>query len=685
MSKKIEDKSLLALKNEIQMAIAYNQKELQPIIDECLSRYTGNYVPDFASNWDIVVNEIYPVVQNYMPSIFFRTPRAILKPKQKTYIARRRDPVTGKMEDVVLNSQKSAEIQEAVLNYSVTEEMDYKKQVRSVLLNSLVLPFGVLWHGYKGNFGMTEERSYYIKDDSVFVKNIFPTEFIYDPSVSIFNIDEARWVGRVINVPIQDLFEDDKLDIDKKRIKGFTGYGNKVGVAINPLTGMRLNPLKVAADTSRPTTLINFATKDFEKAIESKFVQVYEIFLRPTKKQAREGDNGTILLLTDEQDKPLRISDWTIKAEGFPAKILYFNEVPNAKIPMADIDSYKQIADQKNVIFNLQLRNAQENSKVWVGLAKQGADEEDIEMVRQGQNTIVTFDTEDVRNRMFVSSPGGTASSELYIIDQRIQKNLEDKSGITDLRRGFLQSGEESATSVRIREAGGAVRIAYRQDIMADFLIDSFKYINKLNRQFKSVEDAVRIVGTLDVDWVDNISKEDLQADVDVDINVFSMLPENPERELRSLNTVLALMIQGLTMPEIRQKILEEGNTMNLSPLIEQILLRIKVKHPEIFRRIKPEESMGFVSVQQLQQARQNVQASLTGQQPPFPPQASDDHKAKLEVYTSTMGLLQALGQTSDQLEQLIRIHTLLLQQISEKQSSPGQVVSLKKPTMEVV
>jgi len=685
MATKLKPEELVALKNEVQMSLAFNEKELKPVINECIARYTGSYVPDFSQNWDILVNEIYPIIQNYLPSIFFRTPRAILKPKQKTYIAKRRDPVTGKMVERILDSQKSAKTQEAILNYSVTEEMDYKKQVRSTLLNALVLPYGVLWHGYKGNFGMTEERSYFIQDDKVFVKDLFPMEFIYDPSVSINNIDEARWVGRVIDIHIQDLFEDDKLDVDKKQVKGFIGYGNKIGGRINPVTGMRLSPQRTASDTSTPSSLIDFSDKSFKNSVESKFVKVYEIFLRPTKKQAREGDKGTILLLTDEQDKPLRISNWTIKAEGFPAKILCFNPIPNSKLPMADIDCYKQIADQKNVIFNLQLRNAQENSKVWVGLAKQGADEEDIEMVRQGQNTIVLFDAEDVRNRMFVSSPGGTASSELYIIDQRIQKNIEDKSGITDLRRGFLQSGEESATSVRVREAGGAVRIAYRQDIMADFLITSFKYTNKLNRQFKSVKDAVRIVGNLDVDWVDNISEEQLQADVDVDINVFSMLPENPERELRSLNTVLALMIQGLTMPTVRQKILQEGNTMNLSPLIEQILLRIKVKDPDIFRRIKPEETMGFVSVQQLQQAQQNVAASVSGQEIPFPPQPNDDHRVKLEVYNSTLQLIQAMGQTSDRLEQLIQIHAMLLQQIEDKQSSPGQMIKLNKPTMETV
>ena len=685
---KIDDKRLDALRAEIEMSKAFNEKELLPILDECLSRYTGMYVPPFAVNWDIVVNEIYPVVQNYLPSIFFRTPRALLKPKQKTYIAKRRDPVSGEMQEIQMDSAKSAHTQESILNYSVQEEMDYKNETRKVLLDALVYPYGIMWHGYKGEFGMTEEQSLFIKDKSVFVKRIGGMRFIHDPAVTLANIDEGKWVGRIIDVPLQDLIEDDKLDVDKKLVKGFNGYGNSIGGKSNKITGKRLSAIDLngGSDESSPSkSLISFTDSEFQKSNEAKFVQVCEVFLRPAKKELREGKNGYILLLTDEQDKPLRVNNWTIKAEGFPCKLLYFNEIPDSLLPMADIDAYKQIADQKNVIFNIQLRNAQENSKVWIGLAKDGADEEDIEAVRLGENTIVRFETDDVRKRMMVASPGGTASSELYIIDQRIQKNLEDKSGISDLRRGFLQSGEESATSVQIREAGSAVRIAYRQDLMADFLKSSFKYINQLNRQFKSVKDAVRIVGTLDIDWTDNISKEELQADVDVDINVFSMLPENPEREVRNLNTILALLCQAITTPAINTKIQQEGKTINLSPLIESILQRLKIKEPDLFRNIKPEESMGFVSAQQLVQAQQNVQAAVAGKQIPFPPTIQDDHKAKLEVYGSTLQLINQMGQTSDVLEQLIKVQTLLLQQLQEKQTNPGQLVKLSKPTLQTL
>ena len=163
------------------------------------------------------------------------------------------------------------------------------------------------------------------------------------------------------------------------------------------------------------------------------------------------------------------------------------------------------------------------------------------------------------------------------------------------------------------------------------------------------------------------------------------MLPENPETELRELNNLLVLMFEGLRDPVISQKIAQEGKTINISPVIEQILMRMKIRNPDIFRNIRPEESQGFVSVQQIREAKDNVNAALTGAQIPFPPKPTDDHVAKLEVYSSIKSLLDQAGQISDALNQLIQVQMALLQEIQEKQDRVGSQVKLKPPQMKVL
>ena len=158
MAKQPTKERLTALWGEIQMAEKFNEEEIKPIGMEAIKRYTGDILPKFAGDWDIALNEVYPIIQNNLPSIFFRNPRAFLKPRNKTYIAKKRDPVTGDMVEVEIDSSKSAKTQESILNYQISE-IKYKEENRRVLLYALLFPHGVLWHGYKGDIGMTEENS----------------------------------------------------------------------------------------------------------------------------------------------------------------------------------------------------------------------------------------------------------------------------------------------------------------------------------------------------------------------------------------------------------------------------------------------------------------------------------------------------------------------------------------------
>jgi hypothetical protein len=221
---------------------------------------------------------------------------------------------------------------------------------------------------------------------------------------------------------------------------------------------------------------------------------------------------------------------------------------------------------------------------------------------------------------------------------------------------------------------------------MSDFLKESLHYINQLNKQFMPIDEAVRVVGSLDLEWSDNPTKEEIQAETDVEIDVISMLPENPDKEIQELQTILQLMVEGLTQPQIAQKIAQEGKTITISPIIEQLLMRLKIKDPDVFRNIRPEESQGFVSVEQVREAKANVQGALTnppGSPVQFPPKPTDDHIAKLEIYTTVADILQQVNHVSDTLNQLIQIHMALLQQAQEEEAKPGnqpKPSKLRKP-----
>lgn len=685
MADSLSKDQLTRIKQEVILSEKVNENNLEPRIREAIARYTSRHIPDVQStqDWDVVLNEVYPIIQYELPSTFFRSPRTFLKPRQKTFIAKRRNPLSGIMEEVELDSTKSAKTQEAIMNYKL-ETIRYKNEVQKALLDALLFPHGVLWHGYKGDFGMTQEQSLFIEDEDVFVQRLNPMRFLKDPSVPMSNLEEARWVGRSFDVPYRELVEDDILDVDKSQIKGNLGYGELVGLK-KKSSDRNAGGQDILSTSRALRPLSEFLSKDYQNSTMARFVQCYEIFIRPTAKEKRQGGKGTILLYTKEQDKPLRISNWGYKAKGWPAKILCFNPLNDDMFGLSDIEVYGPIADQKNMVVNLQLRNAKENSKVWVGFDMSGLDEEDISKIQSGDQTIIGFKDGNINEKIQVKSAASMGSGELYLLDGRIQRNLEDKSGVSDLKKGFLQSGEESATSVKIRNSGGSVRALYRQDIMTDFLKESIHFLNQLIKQYYPVEKAVRIVGSLDVQWSDNPSKEEIQAETDVEIDVISMLPEDPDKEVQQLEMVLNLMIQAINDPGVSQKIAQEGMTFNISPIVEQLLMRLRIKDPDVFRKIRPEESQGFASVAELRAAGDNVKAALSGGQPPSPAQPGQDHRARLEIYGEFAQLLQQLesnlGETvaGKILQSLMMAQSAMAEEDQQKQPKEGtKIPSLK-------
>jgi hypothetical protein len=215
----------------------------------------------------------------------------------------------------------------------------------------------------------------------------------------------------------------------------------------------------------------------------------------------------------------------------------------------------------------------------------------------------------------------------------------------------------------------------YRQDLMSDFLRDSFHYINQLNKQFVTVMEAVRIVGSLDLEWSDEPDLDDLQADTDVEIDAVSMLPENPETEASRYIELLRLAVDALGNPAFTAKLNEEGKKFELAPLIEQVLMRNRVRNPSIFRNIRPDEMGGSVPVQELRAAEANVQAVLQGQQPPDMPQPGQNHMARIEIYKAAAIVAASSGnqQVAQVLQQLIQLQAQIFEEEQKKQPMPGR------------
>ena len=143
MASKPSKERITEIWNKIRMSEKFLEEELEPIMQESLKRYMGTFIPSIGAGWDLALNEVYPIIQHSLPAIFFRNPRAFLKPRNKTFIKKQRDPVSGRMIEVQADSSESARTQEAILNYLITQ-IGYKEEVRRTLLDALLFPYGIM-------------------------------------------------------------------------------------------------------------------------------------------------------------------------------------------------------------------------------------------------------------------------------------------------------------------------------------------------------------------------------------------------------------------------------------------------------------------------------------------------------------------------------------------------------------
>ena len=182
---------------------------------------------------------------------------------------------------VQIDVNKSAKTQENLINFTY-KDIKYKKYVRSVLSDALIFNFGVLWHGYKGDFGVNEEGSLTIKKEKVFVSRISPMDFIFDPKVNLNNLESAEWSGRILRRPKEEVYSDKKYKIPKTVNKK-----SENGLKYEDMTGFELK----------------LSDEDVKKLGET--VELQEIYYR-------EDGEWRILVYCEGIEEPIRDDKWVV-------------------------------------------------------------------------------------------------------------------------------------------------------------------------------------------------------------------------------------------------------------------------------------------------------------------------------------------------------------------------------------
>jgi len=170
-----------ALWNEIVVCEKKIQNEVVPVMTDAVMAYTGQRINPHNQDFTIVLNDVFPIVQQKLPFLFFRKPRAFVKPRRKHVFITKRNENTGEKEKVRVDGTKLAKTTEAALNWDL-HESGFEEEMDKISLDLALFPHTYLWQSYNAEFGIRNDESMFVKQDRVFQKRIRPDLFLWDTS-----------------------------------------------------------------------------------------------------------------------------------------------------------------------------------------------------------------------------------------------------------------------------------------------------------------------------------------------------------------------------------------------------------------------------------------------------------------------------------------------------------------------
>ncbi len=159
-------------------------------------------------------------------------------------------------------------------------------------------------------------------------------------------------------------------------------------------------------------------------------------------------------------------------------------------------------------------------------------------------------------------SPDVTSSS--YMEEEKIKRDIQNTTGVTEYIRGVMPIEKQTATEVRIKSEQSSTRFDFNFKLMTEMGIKRIaRFILQLDQQFITRERSIRIAGRKGVEFK-RVSPEDIMGNFDLIPNI------DPERVRQTLRREELLRLYS---------ILARDPHINPKPLLEEILKAFDVKN----------------------------------------------------------------------------------------------------------
>lgn len=543
--------------------------------------YKGKVLPigfqDTATH-PINVNKIHSIKRTERPSIFVRDPKIFIRAK-KSRIATGSFDASG--DEVILDGNKMARtLREAHNNHF--GENKIKRQIERVRDDALIGKFGVMYVNYNAELGIDDEENPFIQNEQLINQWLPPDRFIYDPELDDFDLSYARWAGRIIDMPFDDVMENSDY---YKNLKGLED-----AVFISKELSSEDQQRAIASSAKKPVE-----DTEFEDFSYLKKVRLFELWVRPTLKERRDKGHpyrfGKVIVLAKDHDKEIRLDGWPEGEDELPFELLTFNRLNGSFMPLSDIEIYEPLAAEKNLLRTYQLQQAKVAGNFRIFYLRDMIDEDDIEKARKGENQYIGVKGTSLRDAFHSLTPG-SVSAEYYSVDLKINRDLEEISGFPATRLGIAASGSQSATETSILDRNAGSVSTERLGSLVDFIRNVVKKNTKNMKRHFDKEQMLELTGLLeeDLEWVDGFGEKAIKDDVHVDIDVQSMIPISEAVLRAQALDILSKMIEMINSPPVMQKLSDEGVTLSLTEALKEFKDAFQIKNEDILQFLSLEE-----------------------------------------------------------------------------------------------
>jgi len=467
--------------------------------------YKGSQWADNTTSYKdkTVDNQIFTNIKSMLAHLNMRNPHIYVKPAKKSY----------QTERGLFDTGKASIAAELLINY-YWRYLKIKEQMRKVLLDALIGPWGIMQVGYTSSTEKVKgdellEVNELIKENSPYCLRLSPLDLRIDPLSKQSDLSDANWIAIKWIKSLQDVKKNPNYKSSNLRPNVTSdGYSENTG-----------------RDTRE------YLKDDIEQ------VEGWDIWDKKTKQ---------VITLTDNHDKALRERLWPHQFEGFPIEILYFNENPDELEPVSEIDINMPKQDELNRMRSMQLSHIRRLSLRKYLANDNALDSEEEAKLANGPDGTVVKVAGSPETAVAVLKDAAI-SQDIYMIVANLTNELRSQMGVTQLDLGIAGKFDTAEESKQLTASSSPLK-AEKADLLEAFMAKIasklFNIIQENMLESQSlplhdlagedtfVEKIKKILGGQEMFL--NVNQEDINGEYNFQIAAGSTQPINYEQRKRN-------------------------------------------------------------------------------------------------------------------------------------------------------